>query len=217
MQENSKTFVCPNCEHINAYKLNLPIAIACQSCDLSYLVDENNSTKVLNSEYRKLNTISVLNLQTKGIYKGESFQLIGFIRSVNTLSISNEWLMYFESGTYKWLTESAFRYFVFDPKAIPMSSNAIKGNTPGNTVLINSKAYVLVEITKQIDFYSSGEIPADSYNDNSFFKYELVAKDSSDFASVCIYSQAQIDAYLGDKVQLEDLHLEKATTFKDWI
>jgi len=214
--ETNKYIVCNNCKQQNTYSLNLPIVISCNSCSSSFIVDETKSIVDLAAEPLKLNTVSVLNLQTKGISKGEPFELIGFIRSVNTLFISNEWLMYFESGKYLWLIESSFRYFVSDSKVIAMSSHAVKGIVPGRIVNINSKEYVLLEITKQIDFYFQGEIPVESYNDSSFFKYELVAKDESNFASVCIFSAAQIDASFSEKVQLEDLQLEQTNVFNDW-
>ncbi len=214
----SKNFICPNCG--KAYSLHLPpaVSICCAACGNVYTVDINGSTideemncKILPDEN------SLIILGATGLYNNDPFTIIGRIRSVNTLAISNEWVMWFEkSNTFQLLIESGLTYFVFSNKAAKANPNLVKNKAPGAVVNTENGSYAVVEATKQIQFKMEGEIPEDSLNVSEYFKVELSKPDGTEFASVCLYSSDVVEISHGKVLNIIELGLSTIDKFKDW-
>lgn len=210
-------FTCPNCSVQTELKISRPLYVSCPSCRIVYNFDkEKNVIKTFFPE-RNLQPIKTIELATTGTYQDKSFQLVGHIRSVNTNSVSNEWLMKFGDGKEMWLIENGFNYFVFESEPIVISSGLIKGKKVGNIINIQSSEYTIVELSKQIEFQMEGQIPENCFNDQAFFKFEAIGESKDKLISICIFDDETIEAYKGVTIQYMSLKLSNADKFKNWI
>lgn len=214
-----KQITCPGCKTILTYKLTTPIAIRCNACtSVFFLEKDGDNATFVKKYYVPPVDRSVLKLNAKGNYQNKNFELIGRIRSVNTFAISNEWLMYFQDGSYMWLAENSACYFIVSVQPISLKSVDLKGKKAGKILRIKEQEYTITEISKQQSFEIEGEIPLDCYTDEKLFKYELIASSkNNEFATVVFYERDLIEAYLSTSVELSSLNLKGINEFKDWI
>lgn len=211
------TVNCPNCNTVYKYRLKLPVALSCPHCFYGFMIQENREITGTGLKWKNPNDFSVLKLNTKGVYKDKEFELIGRIRSVDTLSVSNEWLMHFNDGSLMWLIENGLVYFIVDPQVLPISEINLEKKHTGNTINLNEKKYIYTETSRQLVFNTQGEIPLDALNDESYEKYEFTAKDNSDFVTVCDFGKDGVEAYACNLIDIKDLELSFINEYTDWI
>ncbi|HEY0030943.1 MAG TPA: DUF4178 domain-containing protein [Bacteroidia bacterium] len=212
-----KRFNCPGCSVQTALSLSAPLYITCPACGITYHLDKENNTQESALKKRVLQPIQTIKLGATGNYLDKPFQIIGHIRSINNNAISNEWLMKFENGEEKWLVENAFSYFVFDAEGLVISYDLIRGKKVGGMITIKDQQYTIYDLAKQIEFQMDGQIPEDSFNDQPYFKYELIHSPSGEILSLCIFDKETIEAFKGRPVDITTLNLSTLTEFKTWI
>lgn len=206
---------CPSCHTIVNHRLNLPLVITCTSCNTTLLAEKDKEVISAEAKWSSPSEISALKLFSKGKYEGKDFELIGRIRSISSSNISNDWLMYFKDGSYRWLSETMFTYFISEAKPFSLTAAAIKDCKGGSIVRIGNDNYIVNDISKQIQLEVEGEIPFDSYNDEPYFKYELISALNTGWATVCIYDKNTIEGTMCKKVELSDLQLSAIVEYKD--
>ncbi len=209
-------FICPNCSVQSELNIDPPLFIRCSSCGTTYQIDKEKNTTAYNIEKRFLQPINTIALGANGVYKDLSFQIIGHIRSINSSSISNEWLMKFYTGTELWLIENGSSYFVFESVPIIIPSNLIKGQKVGSIIDIQSTEYRIVDLSKQVEFQMEGQIPENSFNDDNYFKFEAIANNGT-LASICVFDKEIVEAFTGVAIELAELKLSTLTKFNNWI
>lgn len=205
-------FSCPNCSVKTELNLDPPLFICCSSCETTYQIDKEKNATVYNLEKRFLQPIKTIALGDKGVYKDLSFKIIGHIRSINSSSISNEWLMKFSTGTELWLIENGFSYFVFDSVPIKIPADLIKGKKVGSSIDIQSVEYMIVDLSKQVEFQMEGQISESSFNDDNYFKFEAIASNGA-MASICVFDKDTVEAFTGVAIELTELKLSTLTKF----
>ncbi len=125
--------------------------------------------------------------------------------------------MYFNDGSYLWLTENMFVYFVSEVDVTVLKPKEIKIKSAGSSIHIWKQEYTINEISKLLQMEVQGEIPYEAFNDETYFKYELTAVDNSAWATICIYDKDTIEATKFRKIELSDLQLKDVTEFKEWM
>ncbi|HET6224982.1 MAG TPA: hypothetical protein VFF27_01795 [Bacteroidia bacterium] len=213
-----KQVTCPGCKKSLSHKLVPPLLLHCNACTAVFTLHLPGDHTFVKTYYNPPIDCSVLKLGVTGIYLNSDFELIGRIRSVNSFAISNEWLMYFQDGTYKWLTESTASYFVVDNQSILLNSREVKDKKAGSNVKIKDHKYRITEISKQLLIETEGEIPLDAYSDDDYFKYELInLEKENEFATIVLHNKDELETFFSKKVELNSLDLKGVTDFKDWI
>jgi hypothetical protein len=212
-----KQITCAGCKKNIAYQLAFPIALHCNACMAVFSVQLESGPTYVKKYYTPPPDRSVLKLNTTGNYLGKRFELIGRIRNVNTFAISNDWLMYFQDGTYMWLTECNLSYFVVSTQSVNLNSIELKGKKAGRIIKIKDQEYRITEISKQLQMEIEGELPMDAYTDEQFFKYELIGlQRPNEFATIILYEKDILETFLSKEVTLSSLKLEGINEFKDW-
>ncbi|MBL0329040.1 MAG: DUF4178 domain-containing protein [Bacteroidetes bacterium] len=214
---NLNRFTCPGCSAQTELLLALPLFIICPYCGNNYQVNADKTAVATGLRKRDLQPIKTIALGATGKYQNKSFTIIGHIRSINTSSINNEWLMKFSDGTEKWLIENVFSYFVYDTDAIALTHAQTKVNKMGSSIHVKSKAYVIYDLTKQVEFQMDGQIPENCFNDEAYFKYETINWESGNLLSVNIYSKELIEGFMGKKIALAELELSTLKEFEQWM
>jgi hypothetical protein len=212
-----KRFNCPHCSAQTELYVSSPLVICCAACERIFQVEQEIIPRTQTSNKKNLQPIETIKLEATGKYIENAFQIIGHIRSINSTSISNQWLMKFNTGDEKWLIENGFSYFVFESIPIHISSERMKGKKIGSTISIKEKEYTIIELSKQLAFEMEGQIPASYFNATEYFKYEAISRIDNEQLSICIFDKERTAAFKGVKVALETLHLSTLTAFKNWI
>lgn len=214
-----KLFTCPDCSKSYTYRLTTSVSICCTGCGNVYSVEKNGN--ILNEEMNcKIASDDklLISIGATGTFNGEPFNIIGRIRSVTNLSISNEWVMWFEkTNSFKWLIESGLTYFVFESATFPITASVLKSQSPGSVIQLDNDSYVITEAARQIQFKMEGEIPEESLNVKDFLKIELTKSYGKKFASICVYSKDAVDVTYGQLINITDLKLSTITKFSDWL
>lgn len=210
-------FTCPDCAVQTELKIDLPLYISCPACGIIYNIDkEKNYLKTFLPQH-KLQPLKTIELTAQGKYKDKVFQIVGHIRSINSNSVSNEWLMKFEDGKEMWLIENGFNYFVFESEQTVIAPGLLKGKKVGSVIIINTTEYTIIDLSKQIEFQMEGQIPDDCFNYTPYFKYETVARTKDNLITICIFDKDIIEAYKGEAVDYQSLQLPQLNQFKNWI
>jgi hypothetical protein len=200
-------FTCPDCAVQTELKIALPLYINCPACGIIYNIDKEKNYLKTFLPQRKLQPLKTIELSAKGKYKDKVFQIVGHIRSINTNSVSNEWLMKFDDGKEMWLIENGFNYFVFESEQTVIASGILKGKKVGSIIIINATEYTIIDLSKQIEFQMEGQIPDNCFNNTPYFKYETVASSKDNLISICIFDKDIIEAYKGEVVDYKSLQL----------
>lgn len=211
-----KQLTCPSCQAIVNHRLNLPLVVTCTSCKNTLVAEKDKAVIPAEAKWSNPSEISSLKLFAKGKLEGKDFELIGRIRSISSSVISNDWLMYFKDGSYCWLSETMFTYFISEVKPFPLTAAAIKDCKGGSIVRIGNDNYIVNDISKQIQLEVEGEIPFDAYNDEPYYKYELISALNTGWATVCIYDKNTIEGTMCKKVEFRDLQLKGIVEYNDW-
>lgn len=213
----ANNFSCPKCSAVTELKLQAPLVICCPSCQETYFI--NKEHKATNAYLLKhdLSPLKVIELNASGEYKKIRFTIIGHIRSINTHSITNEWLMKFDNNTYGWLIENGFKYYIFENDPISISANSIIGKNVGDSVKIKEIDYTIYDLSKQIKFRMDGQIPENDFNDGELFIYEAIANDFVSLTTIVIYDKTTVEAFKGIEIKLTDLKISTLANFKKWI
>lgn len=210
-------FICPGCSNQTELLLDLPLYVNCPACGNNYHVDKGKTATATGLSKRNLQPIKTIELGASGKYLNKSFQIIGHIRSINTGSINNEWLMKFTDGTEKWLIENGFSYFIFETDPISITHAQSKVNKMGASITVKSKSFTVCDLTKQVEFQMDGQIPENCFNDEAYFKYEAINLESGELLSVNIYSKELIEGFIGKQITLAELELSTLKEFKNWM
>lgn len=213
-----KQVTCLGCQKSITYQLALPIALHCSACGAVFSVQLESGPTFVKKHDNPPADRSVLKLKATGTYLGQQFELIGRIRRVNTFTINNEWLMYFQDGSHMWLTECNLCYFVVSPQSVNLNSIELKGKKAGRIVKIKDQEYRITEISKQLHIEIEGEVPLDANIDEQFFKYELIGlQRANEYATIILYEKDEVETFLSTEVELSSLDLSGINEFKDWI
>ncbi|MBP6531934.1 MAG: hypothetical protein KA285_01555 [Bacteroidia bacterium] len=210
-------FSCPKCSVQTELLLPSPLVISCPSCQETFFIDKDQKATNAYLLKQDLSPLKVIELTSSGVYKKNRFTVIGHIRSINTHSITNEWLMKFDDNTFAWLIENGFKYYVFENDPISISANSIIGKSVGDIIKIKEIDYTIYDLSKQIKFRVDGQIPESDYNDGELFIYEAIADDSITLATIVIYDKTTVEAYKGIEINLPDLKISTLANFKKWL
>lgn len=198
---------CPGCKKNIETKLAFPLVINCDSCHATFEAKTVDDHTFVKKYHLPATDVSPFHIGLKGVYQDNPFELVGRIRSVNTLAISNLWLMRFKDASTAWLAESSFSLFVSEGKKINLKGNEIKSKTAGKTVKLENKSYTILEITKQVECSVEGEVPLDDYQEEAFYTYELIGEENNIFATICVFEKEVIEASIYRKIELRYLQL----------
>ncbi len=200
-------FTCPSCAIQTELQLSLPVYLCCHGCGTTFHVDKDKTTSETKLQKRKLQPVRNIVIGTTGSYQGKSFHIVGRIRSVRVGSVSNEWMMLFADGTEMWLSESGFSYFIYESKAVVLPIELIKAKKAGSTLTIEDRVYYICDVSRQTEFRMEGQIPENSFDDSSYFTYELTNVKGSELGTICIFDKETVEFYKSVPVELESLNL----------
>lgn len=210
-------FVCPICSTQTELELNPPLLICCPKCRDSFHIDA--SKKVTSKYLLKFedDSIPVITIGATGKYENEKFNVVGHLRVVNSISVSNEWYLKFHSGKEMWLVENCFEYFLLDAKAESISGDIIRFSGVGSDIVYQDQEYLLQELSKKVKIKFDGQVPEDVVPEEDYFQYEACSRKDGSLISIVVYDRTSIELFRSKKINLQELELSTLTQFKNWL
>ncbi|MES2837029.1 MAG: DUF4178 domain-containing protein [Bacteroidota bacterium] len=207
---------CPSCKSIIYQKIDFPFAFRCSKCNNSFEVFSSEKINDLGIKYNSLNFFSLLKIGDLGRYQNKSFEIIGYVRSVNSYYISNEWMILFSDETKKWLVEVQGSYYIFDNDNKKFITENVKFKKAESKIKFNDKNFVINCISKQIEFLFEGQIELNSVNPTQFFIFDMLSELGDEIATITIFDKENVEINLGKKVNINELNLENINN-NNWL
>jgi DNA-directed RNA polymerase subunit RPC12/RpoP len=212
----NRKFKCTGCSKELEILLDYPVCISCPSCNNAYKVYADSDLQLIPNYKRASNVSSVIGIGTKGILDQKNFKIIGHLRTINNLYITNEWLMLNDAKEIFWLVEANTKYYLFNNTPLTISPSTYKQKHAGNTVTIEKDKFKYLEITKQLELQFDGQIPENSFNESDLFKIELQNLANYELMSIMVFDKNNAEGFKGKSISLKELAIEFEPALKYW-
>lgn len=212
----NRKFKCSVCSAEQEMLLEYPLCLDCNTCGNGYKILSETEIYQIPTYRKSLHTSAVLSIGKKGMYERKTFKVIGHIRSINNLYVLNEWLLYNEAKEISWLVEANFKYYLFQNTPVAIRPSTYKQKHAGNFVNIEKEKYKILELTKQIEFQFTGQIPENSYNEGDVFKIEAQNILNHSLLSILVFDKNEAEGFKGKPINIKDLNMELDASLSFW-
>lgn len=204
---------CPSCGAKLAFRSSISLIAVCPYCR-SQVLRQDLSLKDLGKVAQLHQDGSVLQVGTRGVYKGTPFSVIGRLQMSFPDGYWNEWFLWLADGRQGWLGEAGGTYafsFMTD-SAVPLPAY---GNLSlGQDVRIGDLAYEVTDLRHASYLSAEGELPFKPPLGEAAPLADLRGAGTR-FATLD-YSEDRPLAFVGEYVPFADLKLDGLKTPEGW-
>lgn len=206
--------ICPSCGAPVQFRWSSAAQTVCPFCKSILVRDDLNLKNVGTVADLPLDP-SPIQLQTEGVYKGKSFQVLGRIVYEWDQGGWNEWHIGFSDGASGWLSDAQLQYavsFLASPaEPLPQPAEVFRGED----IMLAQTNYTVSTITKARYKGMEGELPFPFYGKSGMTFADL--RTSGKQFGTLDYSDETPLLFLGEWVEFDDLHLKNLRQFEGWL
>jgi hypothetical protein len=204
---------CPACGSNNSTVLKDTALLTCKNCPA--IVYQHSSLEQQIPVARIPADWSFLQKGTSGVYKENTFTLVGRVRLQLRNDYKNLWCAYTKSGEYFWLMESFASFAAFQP-VWQRYSNDVRTLHAGKSIKIQKDVSVKGEYVEKCEAISyDGEIGNWKLFSPGFF-FIQASNNAGETAIYMVGGKNPIEFLAGEKVPVEKLQLKNILAWNEW-
>jgi hypothetical protein len=204
---------CPSCGAPVVFQSAASVMAVCAYCR-STLVRHDLDLESIGKMAQLQSDGSPFQLRAEGRYRGNSFTVVGRIQLRFEKGFWNEWHLLFDDQRSGWLGEAAGIYTVSFLTGVKETIPKFQELHPGQTVILQRASYEVTDLEKALCIGGEGELPFQIGPG-----YEAPAADlagpGNQFATLD-YSEEPPLVFLGEYVEMDDLHLSGLKEIDGW-
>ena len=149
---------CPGCGAEIQFRSSASVMAVCEYCKTTVLKDID-SVKNLGKMSDVLEDYSPIQINTTGIYGGNSFTVIGRIQLRYADGMWNEWYVMFDNGKTAWLGDASAQYTI--TAEVPGGTHIPAFTTliPAHSYTLNGQGYIASDVRTADCIGGQGELP----------------------------------------------------------
>lgn len=203
---------CPACGAEIRFKSRFSTMAVCSFCQ-SMLVRKNENLHLQGKMAVIAQDLSILQVGTKGVYKKQSFEIIGQLTVRWQDGFWEEWYVQEENGTQAWIAQ-ALGFFSYTHEIQLPDTQFLPFIQIGQSISLKDQSYVVSDIKSYIVEGIAGELPFEIQPG-----LEGLSIDCRSTESKCAYidfNQNNYRAYAGENVDFEALSLTNLREIDGW-
>lgn len=207
-----KTIHCPSCGKMLVPRTLFTISIVC-TCGTFAM---SGAAPALSLYQPMPEDMTLLQVGSKGEWKGKPFEVAGRIRYKMEGAYRNRWFIYFDASSWKWLEEGYGMYAVYEPNEFAVDASGLKGSKPGREKEFPSTGMCWIEALYNIQRYScEGDLP-ELPIDKKAIRLEYTNGEGG-LVVVHTYGTAEINGLYGYAAKREELKLTQLRSADEWL
>ncbi|MBI4861805.1 MAG: DUF4178 domain-containing protein [Candidatus Riflebacteria bacterium] len=204
---------CPSCGAPLEIKTKSAILLVCNYCD-STLMRKDLDLSLVGKMAELQEDGSPVQIGATGTYGGRPFEVIGRIQLEYSAGYWNEWYLHYKDGQTGWLGEGMGQYFVTTQATGPVEIPPHSSLRPGQSIRIGKERFAVAEVSEARCIAGQGELPFEVKTGYEAPVADL-SGDGTRFATLD-YSEDPPIAFVGDRVEFENLDLKGLREFEGW-
>lgn len=212
LHQTGISFTCLSCAAPLQFKAELSDSIICPQCQtISRRIQLETSTSKKMDPVQE--DMSVIRLGTTGTYQELTFTVIGRLQYFFRERYRNHWFLHYSNNSIGWLGDWEGNYSIF--RTISESRHTFDNPAPGKKITIDKIDYFLERIDTSCRVLGEGELPAFYLNEAKFITLEFY-NTSGGLAIAHIFTKNQMEAFAGQYLAVNELHLQNYRQHHDW-
>lgn len=195
---------CPSCGAPVELASSASVFAVCGYCQ-SGLGLSGDKLEKLGKVSEVLEDYSPLQLGASGRWKNRGFTLIGRIQLRYPGGFWNEWYLGFEDGTNGWMSDASGQYAMLERRPMPNRAPAYNDLAPGIELPLLGDTFFVTDRRQAKCLGGQGELPFPLSESWTASVVDLLSERQM---ATLDYSDAEPVLYLGEPVQLQQMHMQ---------